>query len=60
MISLSLSLFLSLSFSYKAVMMQVSVSNTLESPSNYIRRSAVDRENLKPYWKSEKRPHCSR
>ena len=23
------------------------------------RRSAVDREDLKPYWKSEKRPHFS-
>ena len=22
-----------------------------------VRRSAVDREDLKPYWKSEKRPH---
>ena len=25
-----------------------------------VRRSAVDREDLKPYWKSEKRPHFSR
>ena len=25
-----------------------------------VRRSAVDREDLKPYWKSEKRPHISR
>ena len=25
-----------------------------------VRRSAVDREDLKPYWKSEKRPHLSR
>ena len=24
------------------------------------RKSAVDREDLKPYWKSEKRPHFSR
>ena len=24
-----------------------------------VRRSAVDREDLKPYWKSEKRPHKS-
>ena len=24
------------------------------------RRSAVDREDLKPYWKSEKRQHCNR
>ena len=24
-----------------------------------VRRSAVDQENLKPYWKSEKRPHYS-
>ena len=24
------------------------------------RRSAVDQEDLKPYWKSEKRPHFSR
>ena len=24
-----------------------------------IRRSAVDQEDLKPYWKSEKRPHFS-
>ena len=24
------------------------------------RRSAADREDLKPYWKSEKRPHFSR
>ena len=25
-----------------------------------VRRSAVDREDLKQYWKSEKRPHFSR
>ena len=25
-----------------------------------VRRSAVDREDLMPYWKSEKRPHFSR
>ena len=25
-----------------------------------VRRSAVDREDLKPYWKSEKRPYFSR
>ena len=25
-----------------------------------VRRSAVDQECLKPYWKSEKRPHFSR
>ena len=25
-----------------------------------VRRSAVDREDLKPYWRSEKRPHSSR
>ena len=25
-----------------------------------VRRSAVDREDLKPYWKSEKRPHFCR
>ena len=25
-----------------------------------VRRSAVDREDLKPHWKSEKRPHFSR
>ena len=25
-----------------------------------VKRSAVDREDLKPYWKSEKRPHFSR
>ena len=25
-----------------------------------VRRSAVDREDLKPYWKLEKRPHFSR
>ena len=25
-----------------------------------VRKSAVDREDLKPYWKSEKRPHFSR
>ena len=25
-----------------------------------VRRSAVDQEDLKPYWKSEKRPHFSR
>ena len=25
-----------------------------------VRRSAVDSEDLKPYWKSEKRPHFSR
>ena len=25
-----------------------------------VRRSAVNREDLKPYWKSEKRPHFSR
>ena len=25
-----------------------------------VRRSAVDREDLKPYWKSEKRPDLSR
>ena len=25
-----------------------------------VRRSAVDREDLEPYWKSEKRPHFSR
>ena len=25
-----------------------------------LRRSAVDREDLKPYWKSEKRPYFSR
>ena len=25
-----------------------------------VRRSAVDREDLKPYWKSEKKPHFSR
>ena len=25
-----------------------------------IRRSAVDQEELKPYWKSAKRPHFSR
>ena len=25
-----------------------------------VRRSAVDRKDLKPYWKSEKRPHFSR
>ena len=25
-----------------------------------VRRSAVDREDLKPYWKSEKRSHFSR
>ena len=24
-----------------------------------VRRSAIDRENLKPYWKSEERPHFS-
>ena len=24
-----------------------------------VRRSAVDREDLKPYWKSEKKPHFS-
>ena len=25
-----------------------------------VRRSAVDQEDLKPYWKSQKRPHFSR
>ena len=25
-----------------------------------VRRSAVDREDLKPYWKSEESPHLSR
>ena len=25
-----------------------------------VRRSAVDREDIKPYWKSEKRPHFFR
>ena len=25
-----------------------------------VRRSAVDRHDLKPYWKSEKRPHFSK
>ena len=25
-----------------------------------VRRSAVDPEDLKPYWRSEKRPHFSR
>ena len=25
-----------------------------------LKRSAVDREDLKPYWKSEKKPHFSR
>ena len=25
-----------------------------------VRRSVVDREDLTPYWKSEKRPHFSR
>ena len=25
-----------------------------------VRRSAVDSEDLKPYWKSQKRPHFSR
>ena len=25
-----------------------------------VRRSAVDQKDLKPYWKSEKRPHFSR
>ena len=25
-----------------------------------VRRSTVDQEDLKPYWKSEKRPHFSR
>ena len=25
-----------------------------------VRRSAVDQEDLKPYWKSEERPHFSR
>ena len=25
-----------------------------------VRRSALDREDLEPYWKSEKRPHFTR
>ena len=29
-------------------------------PDTTVRRSAADRENLKPYWKSEKRLHFSR
>ena len=33
---------------------QAIVSDTTE------RRSKVDQEDLKPYWKSEKRPHFSR
>ena len=35
----------------------------LKAPANLsdttIRRSAVDQEDLKPYWKSEKRPRFS-
>ena len=40
-----------------------SSSRPVKSPRNSIRsvrRSAVDQEDLKPYWKSEKRPHFSR
>ena len=35
-----------------------SLSNprSFKKPSNSIRRSAVDREDLKPYWKLEKKP----
>ena len=29
-------------------------------PDTTVRRSALDREDLKRYWKSEKRPHFSR
>ena len=35
----------------------------VKSPSNSdttVRRSALDQEDLKPYWKSEKRPHFCR
>ena len=28
-------------------------------PFTTVRESAIDREDLKPYWKSEKRPHIS-
>ena len=28
-------------------------------PDTTVRRSAVDQKDLKPYWKSEKRPHSS-
>ena len=30
---------------------------TIEILPDTIRRSAVDQEDLKPYWKSEKQPH---
>ena len=29
-------------------------------PDTTVRRPVVDREDLKPYWKSEKRPYFSR
>ena len=29
-------------------------------PDTTVKRYAVDQEDLKPYWKSEKRPHISR
>ena len=36
------------------------LKNQLILPDTTVRKSAVDREGLKPYWKPEKRPHFSR
>ena len=36
------------------------VKNPSNSSDTTVRRSVVDQEDLKPYWKSEKRSHFSR
>ena len=45
---------------YFQICLSATLSSQKKKSDTIFRRSGVDQEDLKPYWKSENRPHFSR